>query len=322
MHEVIFENDGCRIDFHRTTTSPRGLIYTFTPFMFSRLSDEGFGVNFLLREGFDVVAIKSITDSWFQDVPPEAVQLAAELSSTYQYVVNYGSSMGGFAAFAFANIFGARHIIALSPQFSIRDSFDKRWAEQAKAVSAWNFEISEQSCRGCQATVIYDDRLKLDFLQVQKLVSEIPSCEVKELRVPFSGHPSSQFLKDVGLLADVIRSLLDRSDLSSIDYSCRMARRSSLFNNSLGQYAEASGRLKLAVLAISKAEKLSPNEVGFKIHLANLMKKSGNLVEEFAYLRRAASLRPDAEWIRVLLNDAQSRLDEQNGDLPRAGSTQ
>lgn len=62
----IFKSKNVSIDFHDAGCGASKLIYTFTPFQFNDLDGDGFGIPFLVKNGFDVIAMKINDDSWYQ----------------------------------------------------------------------------------------------------------------------------------------------------------------------------------------------------------------------------------------------------------------
>lgn len=308
MPDVIFDEDGYRIEFHGHESGGDCLIYTFTPFMFSDINKDGFGVKFLFADGYDVVSFKCVRDSWFQNLPIRAIEMAAKIGRKYKRVVTYGSSMGGFAAIAFADLLSATDVIAISPQYSIRDEFDKRWSRQAAVISDWAFEIHDGACKNCHVTLLYDDFHRPDTLQVEKIIQKLNAPKLHQLRVPFSGHPAGHLLSDTKQLSSIIRAILNRDENINVEYVWSKIRNLPQYIFRLGCYAAERGRVKLALLCFFRVVLLDSKSEYYKNHLAAYLIRVGGLNDA---LERgggsAARVLDNADFrhhLSVLLNQA------------------
>lgn len=302
MPEVIFDNDGYRIEFHKSSSEGKGLIFTFTPFMFSNINSDGFGVKFLLAEGYDVVSFKCVKDSWFQNLPLSAIEAAAAIGRSYNRVVTYGSSMGGFAAVAFADLLAATEIIAVCPQYTIKEAFDKRWSRQAAAISEWPFEIQEGSCKGCRITFLYDNFLRSDRSQVEKIIKAVGSSDIHEITVPFSGHPAGHFLSETGQMAEIVRSILNCENDIRVNYNWSRIRNSHRFIFRFGCYAAERERFGLALLCFFRAVALAPKQEQYWQRLIGLLSSMDRIQETLEHGGRTAVLLADNAEFRCRLS--------------------
>jgi tetratricopeptide (TPR) repeat protein len=310
MIGVIFENDVYRIEHHRCADKNNNVVFTFTPFMFSDLNVDGFGVKFLLSEGYDVICFKCIRDSWFQNLPPHAIKAAAAAGRDYSNRLTYGSSMGGFAAIAFADRLSAVHAIAISPQYSIKEKFDTRWSRQAAAIPRWKYEIEKGSCTKCRVTLLYDDRNKLDNAQITKIVGTIKTRNIVKITAPFSGHPTGHFLDETNQMSGTIRRILRGETDVKIDYRWSLIRRSYLFYFNLGIYAEECDRNDLAILCFTRCYNLIPWNIEYLYRFLPLLIKLGRVDEANQYCDRLfAKLGENAE-IRFHLCNILSRANQ------------
>ena len=107
--------------------------------------------------------------------------------------------MGGYAAIWFGGWAGAHAAFPLSPQFSIdpkRVPFETRWTHDARRVRF----VHEDDTRAVpMAVVVYDPLITADARHVE-LLRELTN--VVDVRLPCSGHPSTGYLADLGLLYD------------------------------------------------------------------------------------------------------------------------
>lgn len=308
MIEVLHSDDAHVIEFHRSQQGRRGLLHTFTPFMFSDLRREGFGVGFATRRGYDVVAFKCRDDSWFQRIEPDVLHAVARRSADHSFVATYGSSMGGFAAIAFSGILRADLVIAISPQYAIDLPFDRRWAAQAAAIGPFRHTITPETAHGGRLVLIYDDHDAADLAQVEKIRQETNFATLTDLVVPFSGHPAGHFLAQTGQISRVIGALLDGEDDVVVRHDWSKLRRSLAYTFAMARHANKNGRIGLAILCFSRAVDLAPANAGLRYQLSVLLARTGRLREAIAQAERALSLAPNLaglpDHLSILLDRA------------------
>jgi hypothetical protein len=87
--QTLAGSDTLQIDWYRT--GAQRVYVTFTERGCRDLSGPGFGTTFLLRSGFDEIAFKLITATWYQDVPREQVAMVREIAMSYPLRTGYGS---------------------------------------------------------------------------------------------------------------------------------------------------------------------------------------------------------------------------------------
>lgn len=251
MVETLYQDKNHKIDFYRSVSPARGLVYTFTSIAFSDLNASGFGVHFLLGLGYDVVAFKCNNASWYQGLDFDTVRAVGRKSSGYEQVATYGTSMGGYAAILFSKALGANLVLALSPQFSLAESFEQRWRDKTKGVE-WRHEISAETI-AAQATymILYDDKFMLDVRQMAGLKAILPpACDA------YGRHPLQQSSYDR-------LSFGNRTADSDRDLHLAGGRHDR-GQVSVVEDIEISGIPSLAWLARSIAGKIAPSAVVFE----------------------------------------------------------
>jgi hypothetical protein len=214
--QTVLAAEGIHVEYLRAHTGTTAqLAFTFTPLENFKLDDLGYAGAFLLENGFDVIAFKSVADDWFQSLPAQTFQLIDQVlvDSDYQRRVAYGSSMGGFAAIQFSSRLACDLVLALSPQGRLAvDGFDARWREYWKHITCV-YEPSGESIRpDCKYFLVYDNH-DLDKLHVDFWSEFIPPANFFRVELPFSGHPVTQFLHEVGQLKTLTRDILISSKI-------------------------------------------------------------------------------------------------------------
>ena len=127
----IFTTTDLRADHHILDVACNTLVITFTERSHRDLEAPGFGTNFITKNGFDVLAIKTNVDRWYENLTEDHICSILEYlerhSRKYSRVFGYGSSMGGYAAIRFSGPLMMSHVCAISPLYDIKSDFDKRW---------------------------------------------------------------------------------------------------------------------------------------------------------------------------------------------------
>ncbi len=251
----IINLPGLQIEsFAAADAATRRLAFVFTPYENRDLAGNPYGGALLVRHGFDVIAFKSSTDDWFQTVPEIVFEQLHNWSSACGHVerVAYGSSMGAYAAIAFSRRLGCSTVLALSPQYSIREGFDTRWAPSARRIRDWPYPI-DASCiaAGCRYVLLYDSQ-NLDAIHIEHLAALIPADRLECLHLPFAGHPVSHYLLDINQLKPLVLSVLQGAE-APLSACKRDRSRSSMYLSALATANLRRSRPLLALRLVDAA---------------------------------------------------------------------
>jgi hypothetical protein len=98
------------------------------------IQDEEF---FHLTKKYNVIFIRDITRSWFNNVDIKLIKKNIIKKNCYAI----GHSMGGFNAIIFSSIHKIKKVIAFSPQFSIRPEItkDSTFKNYASRIKEWKY---------------------------------------------------------------------------------------------------------------------------------------------------------------------------------------
>jgi tetratricopeptide (TPR) repeat protein len=315
---TLFAVDRLRIDLlRRAASDPPGiLVVTFTPSLNRTLEGAGFGGDFLLRHGHDVLAIKSTADDWFQSLPEAAfVAVDNALRGTgYSGRAAYGSSMGGYAAIAFARRLRCGTVLALSPQFRIDDPADTRWQNRAAAIR-WRYRIvADCVAPGCRYVICHDP-LGLDDWHAQQLMQTLGAANVEPVPVRHGGHPVSHFLAEAGVLRDFALRVLNGGP-ATLPPLRQRRRASQAYLTHLARLLQDRGRPHLALRLIESSLRGAPAHVRPGLHQQRsaLLSALGHHDDALLALAQALALRPDSAPLQA----EQSRQLANAGRLPEA----
>jgi hypothetical protein len=296
------------------------------------LDRPGFGEHFFRKRRIDAVHFISRDNDWYQLAElPEACRLVLELARRYRRVVAYGSSMGGYAAVRFGGWVGAHTAFALSPQFSIdpkRTPFETRWRHEARRVRF----IHEDDVRAAPtAVVIYDPLITADARHVE-LFRRLTN--VVDVRLPCSGHPSTGYLANLGLLsrslAALARGSFNASKLQQVarrrrkesaeffvnlalrsrsarrkadfgEWATRLAPKNALIQAQFAVYAAAVGRRDDALAAMAAADALEPGRPLMRLQRSRVHELLDDTETAIAVMKSLCAAVPESREYRSRL---------------------
>lgn len=247
LREVVFDSDAIRvvkITGMRQSATPENawredvVFVTFESYADERVADRaGYGEHFLHTRGFTAYHFLPRSNAWYQyaEMADALASVRADLPPGKR-ILTYGMSMGGYAAFRFAEPLGAHGVIAFSPQYSIDPAligWEQRWREDLPAV-LWE---PSPVRRDIPIYVFYDPN-NGDRHHVRLMARH---GDVRRVRLRHGGHPCAAFLNECGLLGETIIALAeDRFDPAACEREAWARRERS------ASYHEVLSRLKPA----------------------------------------------------------------------------
>ncbi|RWR29538.1 hypothetical protein D2T29_14040 [Sinirhodobacter populi] len=167
----------------------------------------GWSSHFFRKRRVSHLCVKPAFIDWYQhrDLADAIIALRNRgFFLSFEKVVTYGASMGGFGALAYADLIGAQTVVALNPQ-----------STQNRKIAPWDtrFPVSQQTpmdgpyadavgkYRKAKDVIIVGDRHDHeDGLHMKRLAAP----NVRILNTPFMGHGVAAYLNGMGLLAAII----------------------------------------------------------------------------------------------------------------------
>jgi tetratricopeptide (TPR) repeat protein len=258
--EAIYEAENDYIDFHPNPNgSTKKLAFTFSSLhsLYQVREKLGFGIDFLHRNGFDVVAFKSSSASWFQDYPTQTAALIeaflASRGNTYTLRVGYGTSMGGSGAIMFSRELQLNRVLAISPQITATAPWERRWTEFLPP----GFEFSLDPSRVSESTDFYfvlDQFDRTDARHIRGLRDIIAPERTNILSINHTGHMTSFCLQQVREFAPLVLSVLNTGVFPNTAAAFHGKRQQSpLYLAHLAESLFASGRTDSAIKIVDRA---------------------------------------------------------------------
>ncbi|UPK31826.1 hypothetical protein IVB18_26210 [Bradyrhizobium sp. 186] len=189
-----FNSNIVLISFTERTIAPRNL------------SDQGFGQDFARKQAIDGFYVKCAGNHWYQYPEMLDALSAIRRAASGKDIVTYGSSMGAYAAMKFASALGAKRAVAISPIFSPdprKPPFEGRWKTDADQI-----EFIDDTMIGAADTdaFVLTDPTHADARHGRLFRATFPRCTI--VAVPFASHPVGHFLREAGLLGDLVKDLI------------------------------------------------------------------------------------------------------------------
>ena len=299
--KTLFRSEELAIDFFSWGgDSDKNIAITFTPFGTNgeiSLDGVGYGGELLLRNDFDIVAIKSAKNLWYQNLSLENIALVERFISTYptKYIkrVGYGSSMGGYAAIQFSRALKLDIVLALSPQFEIDKPYDQRWAEAARGIQFQHRIDPTAIATDCKYFIAYDPETA-DSRHVEKIRELVSKGQLVEITTPYAGHPSAYYLAETGQIQKLAISVLKNG---SIDHNVVNAHRmrSKTYLYELSKRLTLKNKNESALLVIDRALAIDPNVSALLLQKSIVLNNLG---------RFEAALKVAHEARQKLINEA------------------
>jgi tetratricopeptide (TPR) repeat protein len=269
-------------------------VVTFDSFTdFRTLDRRGFGEGFLDGTGIDAIHVIPRENAWYQH--PEMLDAMAAIHAatrSYDRVVSYGSSMGGYAALRFGGVAGAHAALALSPQYSIDPAvapWEERWAEPGKHFKpVWEGTLPFPNLP--EAYVAYDPT-NIDRKHIALLAREI---RFQRIGLPGGGHPVTGFLAEIGLLKELILSIC-HSRFDAAAYVAAVQARQMTSPQYLISLADALAgwRHDKRLALVQRAVDLAPDSATSVRQLAIELRFAGRFAESVAMHERSLELAPE-----------------------------
>lgn len=216
---IFFQDTGTRVELFRSEKGGANkIVIIFNPVTNKNLEGNKFGGSLLNDNGFDVIQFKSINDDWYQSIPENIFN---ELNifiqeAGYGLICSYGSSMGGHAAILFSKKLNCNICLALSPQYSIYEAYDTRWSIYAKNIK-FKYLMGEDNISKCCKYFIYFDPKDDDSKHIDRFKNIIKKSQLYLEKIPYSGHPVTDFLVQTGTLKKIPLHIFNEGELLNLD---------------------------------------------------------------------------------------------------------
>lgn len=170
------------------------------------------GYGFVAKNGWSQLGVMTFAPDWFRNA--ELLDYLQNLAQSgflkrFRTVVMTGTSMGGYAACAFASLAPGCTVIAFSPQSTLKKElvpWEKRFSSGRRADWSGPFaDGAQESLAADKVLLLYDPHFAEDVAHADRFAGD----NVVRLKARYSGHKSALFLRRAGLLSTIVRETVE-----------------------------------------------------------------------------------------------------------------
>lgn len=209
--ETLLENEFIKVNWNDRGGSD--LVCTFSCMDYDCSMERGWGSIPLSKIGISSLELVCRENTWFPSAAFDGDTQCTilKVAAKYSRVLNYGFSMGGYGALKYSKMFGATHVLALSPQSSIwigdTWKFDRRlchlFVEEIHAFMS----IKSDEISGF-VICAYDPYVPSDAGHIDYLASQRP--DINRVKTPWVGHETIDLFSSTEFLQSAIDAIFDR----------------------------------------------------------------------------------------------------------------
>ncbi|RZI46081.1 hypothetical protein [Candidatus Finniella inopinata] len=180
--------------------------------------NDRWGQPFLSKNRIDAINVINLANHWYQT--PEMQPVLDIINKyiqgrSYENVITYGLSMGGYGAVLFSEQLKANRVLAFAPRFQFKDidrAGHARWRELLNLQPIFN---APRNFNSCEFYVFFGSHHTIDRTIIEDsdglplIVSDPQKRHVFPLKT--SEHVVSEYLKHQGLLKPIVL-LMDKGD--------------------------------------------------------------------------------------------------------------
>lgn len=290
----IYSSSNLQIDYLKNFMPNGAVVVTFTERGNRDLLGPGFGTSFLIKNGFDVIAVKTNIDIWYENLSPQILEIILECiqssAKKIERTFAYGSSMGAFAAIRFSKVLKIDCVLAISPIFDINDPIESRWKDDSvnlKISPMMDINFISSKTKFC----IIADCKSQDIYHLHQYQKIIHYDNISVLNLSYSGHPSGSYLRDIGALSDVVLNAFQNYCVPPYLNKFKSSKmKSDQYLFCLSVACLKHNKIRWAESLIGTLLARSPLNAEYHMLNARIYEKRGNLDKAIAASSRAAIL--------------------------------
>ncbi|QIM43337.1 hypothetical protein [Leclercia adecarboxylata] len=220
--EIIFNGKAIQVMIDRVSDN-HGVVFSFASFNAHNHGGPAYGNGFLQKNGFTAVFFTTKINCWWQTKEfDEAIEIVNKLTENIKRRITYGQSMGGYGALLASGLLNSLALVT-SPQTNITNKnipLHPAWKEHISNHPLIRDDVEMQIKKSASVIVVYDPANSIDHKHYSYIATQ---PNVHRLIIPFSTHNVPQCMLEMGILSEVMVSLL-KNDLAAINESRRKIR--------------------------------------------------------------------------------------------------
>ncbi|MDO5650829.1 MAG: hypothetical protein Q4G13_01670 [Moraxella sp.] len=230
---ILFEDDNIKVCFEQGETEYLLVSFGFMNFI-AKNSLDYCGKPPIVNNNISSISITAKHNHWYpyQYLEPASKIIFNKLKE-YSKVINYGVSMGGYAALKYSKLFNADKVIAIEPQWSInpRDIDDTRYIDFFKKNKIFleRMSIRENDISG-QCYLIYDPFNPIDNEHAKNILEQYNRNNINIIHTYFSGHRLGTILAGSDFFGNLLSMIDCESNLLDVKKIIRKKRKSHVWH--------------------------------------------------------------------------------------------
>lgn len=212
------------------------------------LARETWGYGFYGAEGWSHLGVMAFEKNWYRDDALfDFMEEKQTLFQRFSRVIMTGTSMGAYAATAFADLAPGCTVVAFSPQATLKKStvpWEERFNSGRKQDWSGRYAHGPDHCKQARDVfIVYDPYFEPDRLHAEFYRGD----NVHHLKSWYSSHKSAQFMRRAEILKSVMQEAVAGTLTPALYYKLFRSRRDLIwYYNGLADHLIAKGHKRLA----------------------------------------------------------------------------
>ena len=200
----MYEDDNLRVIF-REGVNNNLLMITFGDLGFYAHEERFFAQGPIEKYQLNAIGFMAKSANWYpQKSVLKAIEVLRSTIKSFNLVICFGGSMGGYAAIKYSKVLNAHRVLAYVPQWSIKpadcSSSDGRYVEH------YHSDLSDMSIKESDLIddiyIVIDKKYELDVFHANKINSN-NRCHL--LNLTYSGHGATTILAGSESFIEIIK---------------------------------------------------------------------------------------------------------------------
>lgn len=217
---VVFEDEDIVVEWTAASPPADAIAVTFDPISVGA-QEQAYAAGFLQAAGVDTLCVRKKHEHFYQALSRERFdEIAGPILSRYQRRFAYGSSLGAYAVLYFCGQ-GFETVISSSPRVSAHPRLGRPHWQSRVEFRHDIFSAARPATSG--AVIFYDPHDALDRMLVDEEI-RLAWPHATYMPVAYSGHPTNQFLSEIGFIAPFVRAVVASRSPPRLDRRANKAR--------------------------------------------------------------------------------------------------
>ncbi len=214
------------------------------------LAREAWGYGFYAAEGWSHMGVMAFEKNWYRDDALfDLMEAQNDLFAQFDTVVMTGTSMGAYAATAFADLAPGCTVLAYSPQATLdqkRVPWEKRFGGGRRQDWSGRYANGPDYCgQACNVFIVYDPYFEPDRRHAELYTGG----NVGHLKIWYASHKSAQFMRRADILKPVMQEAVAGTLTAARYYALLRSRRELVwYHEGLADHVLAGDHPRLADL--------------------------------------------------------------------------